>query len=115
MYNFEVLNRNFTTQEVEQFLNNEDLKKLGKRRYIYNPMIFGSPEEYKMVYERLNSGKRYLNEMEKKRIATDNQAKNENGETVRLFTKRVDEMIDYTGRFRGKKNGSEYIGTPILD
>jgi len=80
--NFEVLNRNFTDEEVEQFLNNEDLKRLGKRKYIFNPLVYDNEQEYKKVYERLNSGQHKLSDEELKRIEETNKAKSDLGEKV---------------------------------
>ena len=54
---FDVMNRKFTDDEVRQFLHNKNLQEKGPKKYVYNPMLHQSEEDYKADYERMNSGK----------------------------------------------------------
>lgn len=79
---FSVLNRGFTEDEVKQFLHNEDLQTRGRKKYVYNPAIHASEEEYKEEYDRINSGKYILSKKSKQEIKEKNAAKIENGEEI---------------------------------
>ena len=58
--NFEVLNRSFTEDEIIQFKHNANLQTIGKKKYVYNPHLHSTEEEYRKEYERLNSGQYIL-------------------------------------------------------
>ena len=80
--NFEVLNRSFTEDEIKQFIYNRDLRTKGARKYVFNPYLHETEEQYREEYERLNSGKFQLSEKSKQEIKAQNKAKEEAGEGV---------------------------------
>jgi hypothetical protein len=113
---FQVLNRNFTELEVDQFLNNEDLKRLGKRKYTYNPLVWDNETQYKLVYERLNSGVHDLIPSEVNDIEKNNSQKSQAGEDVMLKPSLVNDMIDATGLKLRRRGAYSFIGkSGVLD
>lgn len=108
--NFDVQNRNFTKDEIEQFLNNEDLKRLGKRKYIYNPMVFDSEAEYADFYERMNNGVYNLSQNSVNKIISDNRAKIADGEDVNLKPVPVNMLIDSTGKLLKRQGLYDFYG-----
>ena len=83
-------NRQFLPEEIEQFLHNEDLQTKGRKRYIYNSEIHGNDEKaFKIVFERMNSGKHEFSTEMLKKIREMNQAKFSNNEQVHLIPWKV--------------------------
>lgn len=114
--NFNVLNRNFTDDEIEQFLNNEDLQKLGKRKYIYNPHVFDSETEYADFYERMNNGVYNLTQNSVDKILSESKAKADAGEEINMKPLALVSLIDHTGKqLKRKGNWSPYGRTRVLD
>ena len=60
----------------------EDLKTLGKRKYLYNPLVFDNEGQYAEFYERMNSGVYKLSQDSVNKILVDNKAKMNIGEDM---------------------------------
>merc|ERR1712043_90099 len=92
--NFEVVNRPFTPEVVEQFLNQEDLNRLGPRKYIYNPLVWDNEESYKLVHDRLNSGKWQFDHSQIETITSRNHEKIAYGEQIVLKPMKILDLVD---------------------
>ena len=80
--NFEVLNRGFTEDEINQFNHNANLQRLGRKKYVYNPRLHATEEEYRKEYERMNSGEYTLSEKSQLEIESQGANKVSAGEKV---------------------------------
>jgi len=106
---FNVLNRRFTEEEVEQFLNQPNYLALGPRKYIYNPMIHENEEKYKEVYERLNSGKRKFSKDLTNKINEQNKQKTDMAEVILFNPFNINDAIDPTGYVLRRRVGYSFI------
>lgn len=82
MRQFRVFNRNFTEDEIKQFLHNKNLQEKGPKKYVYNSYLYASEEEYKQEYERLNSGAYQLTDKSQVEITAQNVRKATVGEKI---------------------------------
>ena len=101
--NFVILNRRFTEDERRQFIFNIDLQNKGRKKYVFNPFLFSSEEEYRKYYERMNSGKAILSEQSKAEIASENQEKVQKHETLVYQKPNYQEILKFDDRHLGLK------------
>lgn len=99
--NFVVLNRRFTEDEKEQFIFNKDLQKKGRKKYVYNPFLFDTEEEYKEYYDRMNSGEAILSHASHKQIQQENQEKIDKHEILVYERPPIEDFIQHTDRKLG--------------
>jgi hypothetical protein len=101
--NFVILNRRFTEDERKQFIFNIDLQNKGRKKYVYNPFLFATEEEYKKYYDRVNSGKALLSDNSKSEIAADNQEKVQKHEGIVYQKPNYQEILKFDDRHLGLK------------
>ena len=99
--NFVVLNRRFTEDEKEQFIFNPNLKTKGRKKYVYNPYLFDTEEEYEEYYNRMNSGEAILSPSSRKQIETENKEKIDKHEALVYERPPVEDFINYSDRKLG--------------
>ena len=91
-------NRKFLPEEIEQFLHNEKVQTKGRKRYTYNKAIHGNDENaFKEKFERMNSGRHYLNDDMLNKIKENNKTKTDNKEVVRLVPWNAARSMDLSG------------------
>ena len=109
------MNRPFTPEVVEQFLNQEDLNRLGPRKYIYNPLVWDNEESYKIVHNRLNSGKWHFDHKQIENIADRNYEKIDFGEQIVLKPMKIVDLVDAEGKQIAFKTYKDYTVLPKLE
>jgi hypothetical protein len=112
--NFEVLNRQFTQDEIKQFNHNADLQRLGKKKYVYNSRLHSSEDEYKEEYERINSGNYILSEKSKEEIAAKSASKSNVGENT-VIKPYNEKILDFSERNLGIINNNFLAKNHHLD
>ena len=96
--NFELFNRKFTEEEIEQMLFNTKLKTYGRKKYTYNPLVHGDDEEkFKAKHQLFNSGKHVISETIKSDIDAQNTAKISSNEKIILKPFKITDHIDPHG------------------
>ena len=96
--NFELFNRKFTKDEIEQMLFNSKLKVYGRKKYIYNAVIHGDDEDkFKARHQLFNSGKHVITDYIQNDIHEQNVAKIMANEKIVLKPFKVSEHIDPHG------------------
>jgi len=100
---FDVLNRRFTEDEKEQFLFNIDLQRKGPKKYVYNPYLFATEQEYKEYYDRMNSGKAILSAKSRREIEEDNKEKLDKHEPLVYEKPNIADDISYSDKHLGIK------------
>ena len=101
--NFVILNRRFTEDERKQFLFNIQLQKKGQKKYVFNPLLHGSEEEYRKEYERMNGGKAVLSQKSKDEIEQDNREKVVKHEGIVLQKPNHEKFLRFDDRHLGLK------------
>lgn len=101
--NFKVLNRRFTEDEKEQFLFNIHLLTKGPKKYVYNPYLFATEQDYADYYARMNSGKAVLSKESRQQIAEENAEKAEKHEEVIYEKPNYSRDTKFTDRYLGLK------------
>ncbi len=101
---FHPFNRKFTEEEKEQMLFNARLKRWGRKKYIYNPLVHGPDEaKFKEKHERFNSGYFTVPLELEARIYAENVEKLKSGEKVRLLPFKLIDHLSVDGSEIGMK------------
>lgn len=101
---FYPFNRKFTEEEKEQMLFNARLKRWGRKKYIYNPLVHGADEgKFKEKHDRFNSGHFTVPLELEARIYAENVEKLKSGEKVRLEPFKLMDHLSIDGSEIGMK------------